>query len=576
MRVKKVFLKVVCSALVALMTLSICGCRPGDVKPRDSKEEQTAAETAPTAVPAESAGTFLDDKEIRKQLASNEELRAEKTIRRADKIQLYIENTETMEGFIAATGQSEYQRCIQSTLETAYQMYEQRTVGYLGRSQEENGPGEVAWCTAEADDQFAKDVQERAFYKDNPVQKVGALSTLMQSDPDVFSGDKLSVIVSNFMNPGFDLSPLNREIKEYFDKYEQSAACVIGFTSRYEGEACIPTSGEYTVRTTFLIWPIQDGTQNFEIPCYVVLVGPESSVREYSDGLLRTMEDRDVRCTSSIYTNSVYEQIIEKPITFEVIPDQKAKKVSPLIMGSYNTGALIQHPDGEAYYTTRTNRAETMDNEEGNYTGKSSQIALISKDYDSETVYEDYEYTLYVYDPETKQWVEANKNDLAKVSVTLSTESGRMTDPGFDKQEIEILASGRRELYLSGKLLFTDDGPLSRDNIYRLEVRLKLNRPNPDAESEANPEMRAFSISADEYYSALDRISGERDGNKNLNANRGTTDLVQDALYVLKHTPDLKSFLSRLEELEGAYQDDTEVVEYVNFVFNLPEEDPKK
>lgn len=46
-------------------------------------------------------------------------------------------------------------------------------------------------------------------------------------------------------------------------------------------------------------------------------------------------------------------------------------------------------------------------------------------------------------------------------------------------------------------------------------------------------------------------------------------------LDVLTKTPNLGDLLTSLKQLENKYQDETELIEYVDFVFNVPSEEEK-
>ena len=45
---------------------------------------------------------------------------------------------------------------------------------------------------------------------------------------------------------------------------------------------------------------------------------------------------------------------------------------------------------------------------------------------------------------------------------------------------------------------------------------------------------------------------------------------------VLLRTPNLSDLLTSLEQLEKKYQDDSEMIEYIDFVFNVPGEGSEK
>ena len=400
------------------------------------------------------------------------------------------------------------------------------------------------------------------------------LPTLFQLNDTPFTGDGLTMLVSNFVEPGFDLSALSLGIEEYFDDYEESAACLIGFTSSFTGEFHIPKENMSKKSSTFVIQD-QDASKG-EVPFYIMLVGPEASVVSFAESLCKDLDNRSIEYNhGGMYTNSVYRQIVEKPLEFKLIGDRKEKKAHRDLLESYNTGMMTQHPEGFAFFTTYSG-IETVDNGTGEgdvAVATSSQVALISSNFDKNAEYT-YETELFKYNEGTDSWEPTNKNEATKVHVTLEEKQGELVEVLYEEPNV-ILAPGVREMYLSAKLDFADKTVLSRDQIYRLEVRIYLNRQNPDAASASDPEALAgMSISAEDYYREIKRLYSNNEGSQWKDR---TPYYLKSVAQALACTPELSAFLGRLAELEAKYQHtEEEVVEYIDFVFNLYDESSRR
>ena len=160
---------------------------------------------------------------------------------------------------------------------------------------------------------------------------------------------------------------------------------------------------------------------------------------------------------------------------------------------------------------------------------------------------------------------------LSSTSVTVTTENGPLED---DYSDEPILAPGRKEMRISARLDFDTASSLYREEIYRVEVRLNLNRKNPNAESSASgTNLKEYSIVRADYDIAVNKLS---DGWGKTKIWTASPQLHESLQKVLVRTPNLVDLLTSLEQLEEKYQDESEMIEYVDLVFNVPREEPEK
>lgn len=545
-----------CVVLSAIMLLSGCGRRQ-----TSGGEGATQKESGSTPVVKVASNLEIrNDSVIQSHLENNRNLSTERVEREADTFHFYIENTETMEGFVTANVTTDFQESIQSLMDVAYNSFEKMDAHMLVYADDIE---ELEWERVELNKQLIRKLQTQALYTGNVLPEVSPLEALTWEAESPFEENGLTVIVSNFVEPGNDLNALAVEIESYFDEYENSAACVMGITSHFEGNFHIPYDGGKN--TTYCITDFVG-----EAPFYMVIVGPETAVRETAQNLEERLLTKGIAPTYSIYTNNVYAQILAEPLAFDVIGDLKRKKAPASMIRSYNTGELYEDDDGNAFFAASSGRVETLDSDANGGISTSTQISLMSKDYDGVSQY-NWEYTLYSYDATMKKWVEAGKNALSRSMVTVRQENGLLTD---DQSDEPILASGRKEIRVSAKLDFSSTSSLHREQIYRVEVKLYLNRENSDAKSSAKSSgLMNYSIVRADYDAVLNKLSDGWGNTKIWTASPGLHASVQK---VLLRTPNLSDLLTSLEQMESKYQDDSEMVEYIDFVFNVPSEESEK
>ena len=80
----------------------------------------------------------------------------------------------------------------------------------------------------------------------------------------------------------------------------------------------------------------------------------------------------------------------------------------------------------------------------------------------------------------------------------------------------------------------------------------------------------AYSVTRAEYDAAIDRLP---DGWGSTKIWTAAPALHKRLIPILARTPNLSDLLTSLERLETKYQDDRELIEYVDFVFNVPSEE---
>lgn len=562
----------VLSLLLALtMVLSLCGCRDDGERPEmetNDNGEISITDQERATRPAEGPiAQMHNDDTIASHIAHNAEVNpAPVPEREAKEFHLFVTNNETMLGFVNSGNQmTDYVNGLQSALKAAHDMY-----GNLYSHSLATGGA------AEALDD--RKVQAHTYYYGNELSAEGALASLFRSGTP-FGENALSLIVSNFVEPGFDLTCLSDGIKQYFDSYERSAACVVGFSSYFEGDFHIPQITAAGERTTFCI-------QNFkgEVPCYMVVVGPQEAVEQYTERLFKYLDNQNVTYSYENFSNCIYEEHFAQPLVFDLVSDIKAQKLPTGTPFSYNTGTLTEHEAGNAYFTTYAN-VETRDGmdrkkvrgeteptvpEDAVKVANSSQIALMSRNYDGVSNF-DYETALYIYNKDTQTWADAGKNAQLMVNATLTPVSGEWKVPVVDKEYV-FLADNREEMYAAVQLDFGTDDILSRDEVYRLEMKIHLNQEQGSKAGEIDGTgLNGYYIDNNTYYSIRDVLNRGRllSGDFRWTALfPGERDTVTG---VVCKTPNLEALLISLRELEDDYKTHTEMYTYLDFVFNIRE-----
>ena len=545
--------RLACAALAAMMLLTGCGRRSSSGGDGSAKKE--SGNTATVVRPASNL-ELRNDQVIQSHLENNRNLSTARNTREATNFHFYIENTETMMGFAATSVRTNFKEGVQSLLDVARNSFSNLDAHSLVYSDAEKA---LQWEEAELNDRFIRKLQTKGFY-DKPMAEISALEELTW-ESSAYDEYGVTAIVSNFVEPGNDLNALAVAIETYFDKYENSAACVMGITSRFEGDFHIPYDGGNSL--TYRITSFSS-----DVPYYIVLFGPEASVRQTVEKLEEHLKNKQIQPTYDIYTNNANAQILAEPLSFDLLGDLKRKKAPAEVTRSYNTGELYEDDGGNVYYAASSGRVETLDSEEKGDISTSTQISAISKDYDGHSSY-DTEYTLYTYDAVGKTWTEAGKNALARTTVTVQTKDGPVED---ELSEEPLLTAGRRELLIKAKLDFGSGSALRREEIYRVEVKLYLNRENTDGMDGATPNLAAYSVVRAEYDAQINRLSDGWMDTKIWTPEPGSH---QKLLEVLTKTPNLGDLLTSLDQLENKYQDETELIEYVDFVFNVPSEEKK-
>lgn len=511
------------------------------------------------------------DPVIQEHIAALSALKEEKPTRRASHLELYVENTEAMAGFLPSSGITEYLQSVQALFDAMDGNYSSTAHYLIG------GSSGLHWISSAMNSTFRRDVQSLAFYQENIFPAESAMGQLFQNATP-FAEDGLTLIVSSFIEPQFDLSPLSRGIEQYFGNFSDSAACIIGIHSSFNGgmtrytqefigaDLVIPSdSASYNVPSFYVRDYI--GT----LPVYIVMVGPEADVQKFLTTYEKQLTTAGVEYTKSLYTNNVYDQIVETPLELEVVADQKAGKLAPPVLSSYNTGVLSQSESRTVFSATyvgieardERSRQSGSAEEDPVEIRTSTQISAISTNYVPGAEYA-FDYCLYAYDEDTKSWVEAGKNAQAMVHFTHKIMEGEVSEV-IDNKDVVILAAGREGIYLSALLDFSQGSALSRDTVYRLEVQVKLNHPNEDAHSKANPDLaKEFSTTSSQYYQVVNSLVSLYPPHRQWRVTEA--DLTATAL---PYTPNLSAFLTSLELLESSFRPDTEYVQYLDFIFNL-------
>lgn len=568
---RKNALRVLSLLLALMMLLSLCGCagerggeRPSRGEATEAPENAADEQSKDNPSPVVTDNDMYNDPAIVAHYNHNTAVSvASVPEREATQFHLYVPSTETMTGFVNATTVTAYQDGIQSVVDTADNLFT-RMFGHALDYTEASS--ELVWTETELDGKFTRNAQSPVFYEDKPLPTDGALPMLFQGGNTPFAEDGLTVIVSNFVEPGFDVSCIAAGIEDYFDAYPKSGACIIGFTSDFDGEFHIPQYKKTDDRSTLFI-------HNFEgsVPCYIVVVGPLMETTRYAEQLFKRLDNRKIEYYYEQYSNNVYEEHFANKLVFDVVPAISDCKATYPVLDSYNTGVLTERETGNAYFATAGGASVKDASTRGSGVSitKSTQIALISTNYDGESAYA-YDYTLYIWDNEAGTWAEAGKNAEAMVYFTMEPQSGAV-----EGMYGTILSAGRREMYVSALLDFGPESTLSRDNVYRLEVRIHLNQENGGGDTDRGmSKLIRQSITSAEYFEVIDELCIAGYGNKIWT---GTDVYIREkALGLFRHTPNLDSLLLSLSEMEGKYETHTEKFTYLDFVFNIKDKDAKR
>lgn len=560
------FKRAVSAILMTAILLGMCGCSRGERGSSGLSEDSGKKRNEKSEVVNPAVGNWSAEKDpiFGVHETNNREAAVEKPQPpTAGKFDIYIENVQALTGYTAEAGRTEYQDSVQSAFTAASAMFGANAItahtlakdaGELQWQQEEDGRFRNAWVAPD-------------FYRNNVLPEVGPLEQLFRDGQSPFQREGLTAIISNLSEPGFELSPLYQGIEKYFDTCDHSAAAVIGFASRFDGNVYIPTNGYSMEGTTFRV---EDFSGN--LPAYIIVVGPEASVREYVTRVTDIMTSQSVLCDYSLFTNSVHEREQAKPLRFAMVEDLKVRKLEEPTYTSFNSGSVVWNDDGTAFFLTY-NGSETRGESSpyGSSTARCTQLSLVSENYDGHSEYA-VDWSLLVLDETTGQWMDAGKNACDMVRLESRTLNGEIVDTVAD-QDVVVQTKGNKQVFLRARLNFDTDSVLKRRNLYRLEVHLRLDQPgDPNYRNETMDALTDYSITGVGYYQAISKLCTLSHGNyafRGGSIRQADREAAGDAM---QRTPNLDALLHNLETLEDKYPFDETVTQYVDLVFNLPGE----
>lgn len=566
----KYFNKAVSALLMTAILLSMCACSRGEgSRGRHTEESQEKRNVKSEVVDTEiSNWSAADDPVLKAHEANNLEAAVEKPKPPvASKIDIYIENVQALTGYTAKAGRTEYQDSVQSAFTAASAMFGANAISAHTLAEES---GELQW-QQEQDGKFRNALVAPDFYQDHALPEVGPLEQLFRGGQSPFQKEGLTAIVSNLSEPGFELSPLYQGIENYFDAFDHSAAAVVGFVSRFDGDVYIPTNGYSMEGSTFRV-------ENFSgnLPAYIIVVGPEISVREYVSRVTDIMSGQSIQCNYSLFTNDVHEREQAMPMRFAMVEDLKVRKLKEPTYTSFNSGTVTWNDEGTAFFLAY-NGSETRGagvTEDGN-TAMCTQLTLVSENYDGKSDITG-DWDLQVLDKSTGQWVDAGKNARDMVQLGTGVISGELVDTVAD-QDVVILTSGNKQVCLRARLNFDTDSVLSRGDLYRLEIRIRLDQPgDPNYRNQTVGALLDYSITGVSYYQAISKLCTLSHGNYAFRGGSIRQEDREAAADAMQRTPNLDSLLHNLETLENKYTFDETVIQYVDLIFNLPSEKSKR
>lgn len=594
--------------LLMAMLLSFCSCGSRNESREDGTIPSMNEAALETTEVISATSTWMDDPVIVAHQENNREVMAEKDLDRdAERFDLYVDNIKTMGGFISESS-SEYQRSIQTAIDVAAVMFSDNLYGHAmvdSKEKTDASSSTLIWEESELDKNFTRKLRSQSFYNVKILPDYGTLDKLF-TEEEPFKAESLSVIVTNFMGDYYDMGVIYNGIQRYFDRYPHSAALLMGYTSQYHGNLYLADK-DNDDKHEFYITAFRG-----DIPFYMIVVGPEQAVKDYQQRMEKSLDDQDVKAAMSFYTNSVYECIEAKPLNFRVASDPGSVKEATGIAeqiwtfdsldncgavgewnpnrrwSSFNVGDITINDDGTVIVSRNrgvsTNMArkinrKTQDENRlvaGKYgrTDAARQLTLFSTDYNDRSIYSA-EYQLYVFDKQSGEWVEASKGESSMVLFGFGKQEGPVSDyrdGASDRKSISVLPQDNTEYCLSTRLNYDPaaDSVLNKSQIYRLEVRIRLNRANPRAESNATPEeLFGFATTEEKFYSFKKMMGSLLNYTWQQELSEQTRETIRDCLNA---TPKLDFFLDSMSKLEKRYDVDVPIVEYVDIIFETGEE----
>lgn len=570
---RKQIKRLVSILLLGAMLLSLWGCQQRTAPESKGEQARLSAQSS-----ADFQELLENDPVLQNHIRNNRGLSTQRDTRTAESFRLIVENTESMAGFVSANETTAYQNSLNYLMTVMAGFTKKNAVDAL-MLQTDTQSGQAVWTQTALDSSLRARLVAPGFYTKQKMSLVNQLEELTYLEQPAFPENGITVVVSNFIEPQYDLSGFTSLIKEYFDAYPYSAACVMAVRSLFQGD--------FYISRNSLKDPAKR-LENFDgvTPFYLVMIGPEQDVRDAEEDMRSRLTDGNVEFESCLYSNSMNQQVLREPLHFganEVLDTRKALSTT---VSSYNTGGqLLEEDSGTVFAARNQERVETLDMDNDNKVSTSAQIALLSTDYEStvrdlqacDYYYHDgkqwipdpdfddgedsfspygWDYEVYVLDSQSGEWTVAGKSEKSCMEVVLKTvDMQTWNDNGEVRDNVQQLARVRLQYHAASAL--------SKEKIYRVELRVHLNEPNDSVQRIDSEALEDYCTTSQQYDKEM-TIYGKRWNFENMTmANRGVRS-------VLQRTPNLKTFLTSMENLAKSYQDDTEMTEYLDFIFNIP------
>ena len=533
-----------------------------DEKPdkNDKKEEKTQEKAASTPSLAMTPEVFGADPALAVHKADNAALyTASASARKADAVQLYFENTTSLQRFFNSKLVNAFSLGVRNVYSAVNRYFDNSQLSCYALDTVE---GRTRWVRLASDDNTRSNTQTKAFYAfENG--STNYLGLLFDDHTVTFGKDSLNVVISSFTEPAFDLSGFGQGLDRYMADNPGSAVCLYGALSSVEAhDLQVYRFDKAANEPDFTILDFSGS-----LPFYILAAGPEESVRAFDTAMDELMRSSSVTFRRSVFSNGVYTQLQAPPLALALVADPKLKSGSGEILQSYNTGTLTEDPDGNIYCATYAGIETKDDRNSSANLSYSSRIACVSKNLDTaDGPFYSADFTLYAYDAESQSWQPCDKLASSRVELICRPLQGSSPEGSA------ILAAGDEQLYISAKLDFSADSPLDRSTMYRVEVRLKLNYENPDPVSEGNVgSIRDLCISDMDYYRALNDLRVSSGFHKSyIKAwEYSSGEKKESAKAALMRTPNLESLLSTLEKAEHYVPETADRIEYIDFIYNL-------
>lgn len=586
--------RLVCLGMAALMILSLCACAKREAV-------QPAVEAIGTKeMPQTADWQSVFDKHAEINAAIGVHPEAENSCR------VFLENTQFMQ-VLARSGKNEYRSSLNAAYSVLDGLFSKQRLFYLEKAKS----GELSW-TESSDTDVTKNRSTSAdFYANLVPVMTSPLSSMFQAD-SLTEYHGLTVLVTNFMEPNFNLSPFRKGVEAYMQNNPESQIAFLAISSEIVGTMYYPqiNAAGNTVAASVVNLENRKGIGPVTMPFYIILLGPKDMVKNTSEELRSALADNKISVNYNSYQNYAQANTVVQPLSFDMIkPIEKltstVQVTSTLSTGKVNLESTLQ-PEGAKEETgpanrnsyektkyfasmnigtpTRVNGAVFLAGVQARSSGVTNmseeRINLIASNYDPDLPVSLKSWKLYTMNDLTGQWVESTINEAGSVRVEeeiITIPETRLNNKGEEEPNGNLVENGipiqlaGTTCYYINTALDKTKGILKEGQTYRIEICLDLKQASsPDGDSilgrSLGGGMESLSISDTEYLTSIANLS---DGKNYIGS--APPQARTAAAAALAKTVNLSSLLSGLESICEECVRNEVIEEYVNIVFRAPE-----